>query len=541
MLWHYKELIMKKNLFSFLLVFAALLYLPCCMSCSGKNQPEPQPEQKDPDPVPQEPEGPGKGVYTFTVSALKGEWNAGDQIYIHGSYGPSAQVFTLKAEDISSDGKTASLYLDDIFQYKAAPDNLYAAWPAARVVPEDGLMDATTTFVVENALFAQAYLEGTNFEFHDAAAAVTFTVSGGYDRVIIAGAQRPGLRLKETYSNSHSSEKTSFAKFVTDGYPFREEALPADGPFTFWFPGGVSLKGGFVLYFGKGDSWTETYTASEGTEVKAGKELNLGDITKDLMPYDGGKPSMPEMTSMKKYAVSLNEMSGICVSSDGSFIWGLGDGSELGMISLEGEILNKAAIYVNKSTLDSEGISVNYDTGDLLISGEPNCVYRIPAGSIDGIFAESKFRGVESLFNIADGAKFGNAGTEGCTYYKDGMVYVGAQTGSYLYCCVLETGEVLWRKNLREMHGVITEIAGLSYDPLTDWLWVIDSESHRFFALTGDAEQLLGYYSLKTKSNEESICVDHLHGCIWVGDDYGSTSYLYRYDFTGLDDAILPN
>ena len=91
------------------------------------------------------------------------------------------------------------------------------------------------------------------------------------------------------------------------------------------------------------------------------------------------------------------------------------------------------------------------------------------------------------------------------------------------------------------MHTVITEIAGLSYDPLTDWLWVVDSESHRFFALTGDAEQLLGTYMLKTKSNEESICVDHKNSCIWIGDDYGSTSYIYKYEFTGLDDAIIKN
>ena len=50
---------------------------------------------------------------------------------------------------------------------------------------------------------------------------------------------------------------------------------------------------------------------------------------------------------------------------------------------------------------------------------------------------------------------------------------------------------------------------------------------------------MLGYYSLKTKSNEESICVDHVHSCVWIGDDYGSTSYLYKYEMSGLDDAIL--
>lgn len=535
---------MKKNVFPLLMVFAALLYLPCCMSCTAKSQPEPQPTPVNPDPQPepekpQEQEGPGKGTYTFTASTLKGTWKAGDQIYVHGSYGPAAQIFTLKDSDISADGKTASLYLDEVLEYKADPDYLYAAWPASAVIPEDGLMDASLTFKVANDNFAQAFLQGTDFEFHDAASAITFTVSGGFDHVIIAGAQRPGLRLKDSYSNSHSSEKTSFAKFASDGYPFREEALPASGHFTFWFPGGVSLKGGFILYFGKGDDWTATYTVSENTDVKSGRILNLGDITSAMEAYEGGKPSMPEVTDVTKYAVELNEMSGICVSADGSFLWGLGDKSELARITPEGKVLQKVPIYAGSSTLDSEGITINYDTGDILISGEPNVVYRIPAGKVDQIFAESKFKGVESIFKVTEGAKFGNSGLEGCTYYKDGLVYVGAQTGSYLYCCVVETGEVLWRKNLREMHGVITEIAGLSYDPLTDWLWVVDSESHRFFALTGDAEHMLGYYSLKTKSNEEAICVDHVHSCVWIGDDYGSTSYLYKYELSGLDDAIL--
>ena len=79
----------------------------------------------------------------------------------------------------------------------------------------------------------------------------------------------------------------------------------------------------------------------------------------------------------------------------------------------------------------------------------------------------------------------------------------------------------------------------MCYDPLTDWLWVIDSESHKFFALSGDAEQLLGAYALKTRSNEESICVDHVNSCVWVGDDYGSTSYIYKYEMSDLDDFII--
>ena len=528
---------MKKRILSIMAILASMTLLPQCLSCTPDNDSEEEGNEQNVDD-----NKPKPGDYTFTVSPLKGQWEAGDQIYVHGSYGPAAEIITLEASNISSDGKTATVKLDKVLEYLAAPDHLYAAWPASAVKPEDGLLDSRTTFSVADILFAQAYLEGSNFNFDDGSAPISFSVSGDYDRVIIAGAQRPGLRFSE-YTNDHSSAQTSFTRVTSDGYPFREEPLAASGKTTtFWFPGGINFKGGFTLFFGKNGAWPAAYTYKEDLNLKAGKVLDLGDITSKLEAYTGPEPKMPEIVKLTKYSGKYNELSGLCVDLSGDFLWGVGDGSEIFKFSLEGELLNKASLKTTKnSTIDSEGLSINYETGDLLISGEPNAVCKIPSSEIPNIFKESTFKGAESLFNIVDAKNFGNSGAEGCTYYKDGLVYIGTQTGSYLYLCNLETGEVIWKKGLREMHTVITEIAGLSYDPLTDWLWVVDSESHRFFALTGDAEQLLGTYMLKTKSNEESICVDHKNSCIWIGDDYGSTSYIYKYEFTGLDDAIIKN
>ena len=521
-----------------LAVMAALAFLPCCISCVKDNNPT---DQEKPD-EPEDETKPQAGDYTFTVSPLKGKWEAGDQIWVHGSYGPAAKTYTLQASNISADGKTATLRLEgDILEYMTPPDYLYAAWPASAVQAEDGLLEANATFLVADKLFAQAYLEGTDFAFHDGASVISFSVSGSYDKVLIAGAQRPGIRFK-TYTNSHSSAGTSFSQVVSDGYPFREGQLAADGgTTTFWFPGGVNFKGGFTLFFGKDGSWPKAYTYTENCNLKAGKTLELGDISAKLVEYTGPKPAMPEVTKMTKYSVKFNELSGLCVDTSGDFLWCVGDGSEICQVSLGGELLHSAALNTTTGhTLDSEGLTINYDTGDLLISCEAFALARIPNAQLGNIFQSSKFKGVESILDFGNDKdyKFGNSGAEGCTYYKDGLVYVGTQTGSYLFCIKLATGEVLWRKGLREKHGIITEIAGLSYDPLTDWLWVVDSESHRFFALSGDAEQMLGYYQLKTKSNEESICVDHKNSCVWIGDDYGSTSYVYKYDMTGLDEAV---
>lgn len=506
---------------------------------------------------------PKPGLYTFNVSPMKGKWEPGDQILVRGGYGPAAQEITLTASQISADGKVASAELGgDLFKYLTEPDPLYAVWPAGAVKKEDGLTSHIIEFDLYDTMLAQAYLQETNFSFKDICSYISFTVTGGYDRFMITGKQRPGLNYTGGYKNEYSSAKITPSKPKDDGYPFREEDLAADGePNTIYFPGGVAFVGGFTIYFATDGNWTASYTYTEDATLKAGNKLELGDITPKLVQYAGDKPHMPRMGNNTKYAVQLNELSGLCVNPGGEFLWCVGDGSEIAKISVSGELLGNTDIYTYDGdkqyayTIDSEGISFNYDTGDLLIAGEPNVACRIPSADLDLLFTWSfyavragnktvngdvnGYNNVQSLFNIADAKNFSNAGAEGCTYYRDNLVYIGTQTGSYLYLCDLSTGEVLWRKGLREKYSVITEIAGLCYDPLTDWLWVIDSESHKFFALSGDAEQLLGAYALKSRSNEESICVDHVNGCIWVGDDYGSTSYIYKYEMTDLDDFII--
>ena len=209
---------MNRQFLSILSLAAALTFLPCTFSCNkpASDQGQEQGKDKDkPEEKPVDDGNPKAGDYTFTVSPLKGKWEAGDQIRVQGSYGPAAKTYTLKASDISSDGKTATVKLEgDLFEYLSDPDKLYAAWPAEAIRVEDGLTDATFTFTKADILLAQAYLEGSNFAFDDASAALTFSVSGSYDRVLIAGNQRPGLRFQE-YTNAHSSAETSFAKVVS--------------------------------------------------------------------------------------------------------------------------------------------------------------------------------------------------------------------------------------------------------------------------------------------------------------------------------------
>ena len=522
---------MRKTVLPFLAA-AALFIIPCCVSC---NPPENNEEGGDEQTTVTEPEKitPKPGIYKFTAPPVKGKWEAGDKIYVHGAYGPAAETITLKASDISSDGKTATGDLAGVTEFPCHPDGLYAAWPAEAVREEDGLQGTVTWF--SDGLYSPigvAYLKGDTFEFIDACCALEFTVSGDFDSYAIAANNRDGLRLKEFQADYTSAETTMSRN--TDGYPFRYGEVKSGQKITIFFPGLIRFKQGFTIYFGKNDKYGKCYSVTDAVSLKAGQTEDLGDITSSLADYSGPAPKMPEMTGYKKFEVKLNELSGLCKSADGTFLWGVGDVGELAQIKFDGTVIDKWSIGG-----DTEGLTMDPDTKDLYVSMEPNQV---------GVIKAPDYKSKSTLFKIKEGSKYGNAGMEGITYYKDGLIYVGAQTSANLFLCDLN-GQLDDNKNTtilsvtslaQNYPSIIDEVGGLCYDPLTDWLWVTDSNYYKIFAFTGDGQTLLAWYSVKVVANAESIFVDHDNNCIWVGcDNDGATSHLFRFDFTGLDDAII--
>ena len=529
---------MKKAFLPVLLATAVFFSLQCCIGCTPSDS-----EEEEEDEV-QEPERPhlDPGTYQFVVSPLKGSWEEGDKIFVHGSYGPKATTITLSKGDISADGKTASVELSqDVTDYYADPDGLYAAWPAQAVKEEDALMSSATTFEEFLIPLAVAFQKDKRFEFVDATAGLRFKVTDGADEYAIACTRRQGMRLSSYYAD-YTSLDPSFIKPKDDGYPFRYGKLE-NGEATLWFPGGASFKGGYSIFIKKDGVWSRVYSVKEDAEFKVGEIKDLGDITSALTAYEGPEPKMPEMGAMTKYTVNFNEFSGLCLSEDKSFLWTIDDNGKLGRIDITnniGEVLESWS-----AGGDPEGITMNPETGDLIVGNEEP----VSVGVIKAPVKKSDKQTI--IFKIKEASGYGNSGLEGITYYKkDGdrdLIYCGTQVDANLFLCDLNaavdgskyTTLVQDPISLRKRFPGVLEIAGLSYDPLTGWLWMIDSEAHKIFVFSGDASELLCAYALKSKSNEEGIVVDHSRNCVWVADDYGSPSYLYKYEFPDLKDYVL--
>ncbi|MCR5407611.1 MAG: hypothetical protein K6E61_00680 [Bacteroidales bacterium] len=518
---------MRNSFLPFFFAVAAFFTLSCGYSCTPQNTTEPIEDDTKPSLKP--------GNYLFVASPFKDKWETGDQIYVHGSFGPKAQTITLKDSEISADGKTASVYLDEVTEYYAAPDGLYAVYPAAAAKRDnDNLMDYTTEIADFLTPVAAAYLQGDTFTFADASAILTFKVSGDYDTIAIGGVNRPAINPK-TFIIEYSTRETNIYPATNDGYPFRYAPIE-NGAVTMVFPGGVNFKGDYSIYIGKNDNWTAIYTVTGQPKLKSGTKTDLGDITGKLVAYNGPKPKMPVIGKYTVYDVKLNELSGLVMSADGTFLWGCGDGGELAKIAFDGTIIDKWSIGG-----DTEGLTMDPETKDIYVAQEPCAVGRVKAPD---------YKKMETVLKIEEGRKYSNSGMEGITWYKDGKLYCGTQTGANLFTIAKDatsyktdygTYNVIdGMKSLNALHSTIGEVGGLCYDPLTDWLWVSDSNYRKIYALTGDGETLLCTYSVQVVENAESIYVDHEHSCIWVGCDTDTNpSRLYKYQFTGLDDAII--
>ena len=228
------------------------------------------------------------------------------------------------------------------------------------------------------------------------------------------------------------------------------------------------------------------------------------------------------------------ELSGLCLSKDGDFLWGCDDNGGLYRINFDGTF----SLHWDKSA-EMEALAIDPATGTMYIGLEStsNSGYVVPS---PGYNSKTNFGWV-----VDGAANMGNSGVEGIAWYK-GEILLGTQTGATLFRYTLD-GKLQEKKSLRTVCSTISEIAGLDYDEENDWLWVIDSNSNKdnpqydpytIYLFDGAATKLIAKYYIGDFAdwNPEAICVDKKNGCIWVGEDCGDEKFsiLHKVKFTGM-------
>ena len=220
---------------------------------------------------------------------------------------------------------------------------------------------------------------------------------------------------------------------------------------------------------------------------------------------------MPVIGKYEKITVDVEELSGICLTAEKDALWAVGDQGQLAKVDFDGKVTN-----IKNFNNDLEAITLDTDTGDLYIAAEGSQkVYR----------CSDPYTSYTQVFKVQEAidGNYGNSGLEGIAYYGGGVLYVGSQVGANLWKYTIDGEKLGDYVSLKKISSKIIEVGGLCYDPVNDWLWVTDSESHRLHVLSGDATTLLASYRVPYVGNNESVCVDHERGLVYVGDDDDSS------------------
>ena len=268
-----------------------------------------------------------------------------------------------------------------------------------------------------------------------------------------------------------------------------------------------------------------TEGSSSNSSQKAAQACSVRCISEQQESFQN-EPGMPVMGSYSRIVFGTDavvELSGLCLSKDKDFLWGVGDEGYLYKFTgIDGDVSSIVSTKQWTYSADMEGITVDPSTGDLYLAIEPDRVYRVKSPG---------FNAKTTIFEVPEASGMDNSGMEGITWYK-GDLYVGAQSGATLWRYTL-SGTKVWKKQLGSLAPGIKEVGDLCYDPETDLLWVSDSEAFKIFVFDGEVTTLKAIYDVSFIGNAESICVDHARKCVWMADD-GSTSKIYKISFSGL-------
>lgn len=458
-------------------------------------------------------------------------WEEGDEIAICDGYSVSVAVLT--SEDLSDSGHTATFSVKGLLKDAAEYYAVYPADCAYRTVSSKseesflsgGLIriNTGTGSVGKHSTFkcyAVADAPGSSFTFHNVGALVCFNT----DRKDISK-----VSFKANSSTSILSvlgvnpANGSVSNLNIDTYSAIEYIMGEDKEAFIPVNAGVKMSGGYTLtaYDTNGKEIGSIVTDSDLT-FENGRYYTIKNFD-DRISHDFIAPIMGKSTSYTLRGTS--ELSSLCLSADKSHLWGVGDSGVLYKITFSG---TSQSYHTFSGSPDMEGITLDPVTKDLLVSVErKQVVYRLPYST--------DYKSYTTIITVEEASSYSNDGLEGITWYKDNQVYVGSQKNSNLWTYKTD-GTKVSLTSLASLSSDITEIADLDYDPVTDILWVIDSEKFKLFALSGDASKVLAVYDLKgiTQDNPESVCVDHANGCIWIADD-NTTSKLIKIEFSGLN------
>ena len=218
-------------------------------------------------------------------AAMKTAWVAGDQIVVHGEYAKNQVTVTLAAGDISADGKSATVTVDNLYPYKRedCTSTLYASYPASL---SDNLKHCFfySKFSTTNADIMAASNSGDTFQFHRLCGILSISVEGDYEGYLLSTPKKEALGY-EFLQVKLTDKEQLYTQYKGDPVLQIEEELTGS-EILVYVPDGTTLAGGFTLKLMEDGDYTKIYKHTEPVDIGRGTLEEIGDITAELQQYD---------------------------------------------------------------------------------------------------------------------------------------------------------------------------------------------------------------------------------------------------------------
>ena len=226
-------------------------------------------------------------TFVLPENSISGKtaWVAGDQIVVHGEYAADQVVVTLSAGDISADGKTATLTVDNLKPYtrEDVTSTLYAGYPAEAVNNLKHCFFYTQFNATNRPVMAACNTADDKFNFVDLNAVITFSAEGNYDSFTFFGNKKEYIGYN-VYQVKITSNEQNFTQYVNDPY------LSIDLPFTsgenkIYVPAGLKFEAGYTIKFKKGSGYVNILKTHDEVSVDHGAKLEMGNVAAEIEEY----------------------------------------------------------------------------------------------------------------------------------------------------------------------------------------------------------------------------------------------------------------
>lgn len=315
--------------------------------------------------------------------AGKVAWEAGDEIMIHGGKDGTARfLVTLKAEDISQDGKTAKIaFTIDPYDRSdvGVVSKYYAQYPAS-LVPEGSLYYESRFSDTNDFIMAACDVNNT-FKFYNINGIISYKVSGDFDKVVFTGnagevVGYDGVFQARVRDDGNGAIVTNpkFGNGSGDGVSITKvEKVPAvDGTTVnfIFLPAGANFTDGFTFTFYKNSEIKKIAKTSKAVNVKYGSLLALGDISSKLEDYVEVVDPVSDHTSAITGATSLADKQANCfvITAPGAYMFP----SLKGNTSEETEHVHDVALLWETSNNEEEVVANSVIEA---VDFEKDCIY----------------------------------------------------------------------------------------------------------------------------------------------------------------------